>query len=300
MLCPTLSKFPWPKPSGTIERPSWNGENFALDGATAEILCFGDASSAWSDDLTRLHEAEANSTHPIDIASRNLAIESLRPLADFPDPVIIDIGCSSGYLLQEIQQKLPHVALIGSDYIPTIVRNAARRSPGIPFVQFDLRCCPLPDSCVDGVTALNVLEHIDDDFQAIREVFRILKPRGIAHFEVPASPRCFDLYDEVLMHHRRYRLTEFAKSCTAAGFVVRKATHLGFLVFPAFAAVKMRNQRRYSHLPLDEKKILVAKQIRRTARLALLGQIFQIELKLGNLMAFPFGIRGVVQCVKPF
>ena len=74
---------------------------------------------------------------------------------------------------------------------------------------------------MDGVTALNVLEHIDDDFTALNEIYRILIPRGIAHIEVPADPACFDLYDEVLMHFRRYRLRDLVAMAQRIGFEVR-------------------------------------------------------------------------------
>ena len=72
------------------------------------------------------------------------------------------------------------------------------------------------------MTALNVLEYIDDDRKALTEIYRILKSGGLAHIEVPADPASFDLYDEVLLHFRRYRLSELIAKASAIGFVVRK------------------------------------------------------------------------------
>ena len=168
----------------------------------------------------------------------------------------------------------------------------------MPLLQFDLRQCPLPDACLDAVTALNVLEHIDDDELALRQIFRILKPRGVAHIEVPAGPHLYDIYDEQLMHHRRYRLSDLAASARRAGFHVRRATHLGALVYPAFWWTKTRN-RRLLQLPAEEKKRLVAQQIRATSRSRLLDLILRCELLAGRLMPYPVGIRCVAVLQKP-
>ena len=295
-----LAGFPWPKPVAAAAPPRWADGQFSLDGQPCRVVCYDAADSHWSAELTDLHEAEAGSDHPIDRASRRLAVRSLvGSLAGRGGvPVVLDVGCSSGFVIEEIQGALPHAALIGSDYIAPPLEKLAARQPGLPLLQFDLRRCPLPDACVDAVTALNVLEHIDDDQGALHEIARILRPGGVAHIEVPASPGCYDVYDEQLMHHRRYRLRELTAKARAAGFEVRRATHLGCLVFPAFWLVKQRGRRLLS-LPDAEKKALVARQIRQTGSSALLGAVLKLEETLGHFVTFPFGIRCVAVLRKP-
>jgi len=51
--------------------------------------------------------------------------------------------------------------------------------------QVDLQNLPFPVASYDFVFASNVLEHIPDDVQAIREIRRILKPGGLAVLPVP-------------------------------------------------------------------------------------------------------------------
>lgn len=68
--------------------------------------------------------------------------------------------------------------------------------------------CPLPDNSVDIVIALNVLEHIEDDITAIKQIYRILKPGGYAIIEVPRNPNLYDLHDERLKHFRRYQMND--------------------------------------------------------------------------------------------
>ena len=291
-----LSDFPWPPLPGSAEVPYWNGRRFVVGSVEHSFLCYGVTQSAWSDQLTEMHEAEARSTHPIDIASRSLALQSMQQLKG--SPVILDIGCSSGFLLEDFRLHIPGVQLIGSDYLVNVVEKASQRIPNVPFIQFDLRMCPLPESCVDAISALNVLEHIDDDFTALKEIRRILKPAGIAHVEVPADPSSFDLYDEVLMHFRRYRLSELAAKAQEAGFAILKATHLGFFIYPAFKFVKRRNQKTGKDLSHEDKTLLVAQQIRKTARARALSVAFKLEQLLGGVISYPIGIRAVLRLQK--
>lgn len=159
-------------------------------------------------------------------------------------------------------------------------------------MQFDLARCPLPDRCVDAVVALNVLEHVEDDQKALREMRRILRPGGIAYLEVPAGAWLFDIYDELLRHYRRYSASGLKRRAREAGFRVEWFSHLGFLVFPAFAAAKIRNQRLVAR-GAREKQMAVAANIGATRRSAALKWGFGVEHALGRVFRFPWGIRCV-------
>ena len=291
--------FPWPTTGETKETPIWTGSYFQVDSERLKVLSFGRTISAWSSELTDMHEREAPSSHDIDLASRAMAVESMRLLNARERPIILDVGCSSGFLVEELSRALPESEVIGADYLPELVLRGAERLPNNPFLQFDLRECPLPNACLDGVTALNVLEHIDDDNKALAEIYRILKSGGLAHIEVPADPTCFDLYDEVLLHFRRYRLSDLVAKASTTGFVVRKATHLGFFVYPVFKYAKKRNQRLRSNLSLEEKRRIVEQQIRKTNEGRILASIFYLERFLGSMITYPAGIRAIVRLEKP-
>lgn len=262
------------------------------------MLVCSESESHWSDELTALHEAEAgDGTHPIDRASRRLALRSvalyLRNAASDATPVVLEIGSSSGYFLRDFRARFPAQPIIGADYLPSPMRRLARSLSGVPLVQFDLRTCPLPSGSIAGVVCLNVLEHIDDDTAALRQIHRVLRRGGFAHVEVPACPSCYDIYDEHLLHHRRYRMAELVRKVTDAGFEVLSRTHLGALVFPAFYAVKRRNRRRL-HLPAEQKAELVRQMMRTTRRSRLMELAMNVELFLGRWIAYPAGIRCVV------
>jgi SAM-dependent methyltransferase len=296
---PDLTGYKFPAPPGSAGEFTWDGRQFAnRAGEQQTVLCYTRAESNWSDDLTGLHEREAGSHHPIDQASRDLAIQSIRRFCLSDAPVVLEAGCSSGFFIEALAARMPRARVIGSDYLEPPLRKLAARLPDVPLLQFDLRRCPLPDATVDAVVCLNVLEHIDDHAAAMRHLFRVLRPGGVAHLEVPAGPRLYDVYDELLMHHRRYRMSELKALAAGAGFQVLEATHLGAFVFPAFALQKLRNRRRLRDTP-EAKQRLVASQIRATSKSGVLGAVFRLELSLGRWIRYPCGIRCIAALRKP-
>ncbi len=293
----SFDSFPWPPPPGSSVQPKWDGHCFNWGNQTSRVLAYDAEVSHWSDYLTSLHEIEAGANHPIDRASRRLAVSSMQRLT-VAAPIILDAGCSSGFVLEDLRQTLPHARLIGADYLRGPLEGLAQRMPHVPILQFDLRRCPLPDACLDGVTSLNVLEHIDDHQTALAEIHRILRPGGLAHIEVPAGPALYDIYDEHLMHHRRYQLAELVSLARQTGFVVEKASHLGCFIYPAFYWVKRRNRRKIT-LPAEEKTRLVVAQIRATRTNPLLAILLGLETAVGRHLSYPWGIRCVCRLRKP-
>jgi SAM-dependent methyltransferase len=291
-----LTRFPWPALDHG-PAPVWTGRGFLLGDASIPVLSYRTGESGWTDDLTSFHEDTAGSDHPIDVASREAAVRSLR-LVTAKRPVVLEVGCSSGFMLRHLRSELPSAALIGSDYVLGPLQALSAEAPDVPFLHFDLTRCPLPDGCVDAVVMLNVLEHIEDDAGALREVRRILRPGGLAVIEVPAGPELFDVYDRLLLHHRRYRLTDLKRLLGRAGFRIVRATHLGVLVYPAFYARKRWNQRFLGRDRATQERI-VASNIRSTASSRLLASLFDLEQWLGRRVQWPFGIRCIVAAGRP-
>lgn len=297
---PTPDLFPWPTPPHADGAPEWTGSGFRVGAARVPMLSFVDTTSGWSDDLTELHEAEAGAgVHPMDVASRRRALRALeRRLPAAGAPVILEVGCSSGFLLNDLRAAFPRALVIGADYVRRPLERLAERTPGVPLLHFDLTVCPLPDASVDAVVALNVLEHIPDDGAAIRQIHRVLRPGGVAVIEVPAGPRLFDVYDKLLMHHRRYTLGALERAFRAAGFVVDEASHLGFFVYPAFVAVKLANKR-HLRAPEEKQREVVSKSIRGTGASPAMRLAMGLEEAVAERgVRYPVGVRCVLTAVK--
>ena len=284
--------FSLPAPDGSRNSPEWTCAGFRLGERFVPVLEYNENFAGWSDDLTTLHEDAAGDSHPIDTASRDDALAQLRfNLKDCVAPAILEIGCSSGFLLKDMLRAFPTATIVGADVVQEPLFKLAKALPSVPLMRFDLLKCPLPAASFDAIVMLNVLEHIEDDTAALRQVYRLLKPGGVVIIEVPAGPQLYDAYDKTLMHFRRYRISDLANKLQKVGFTVLRSSHLGFLVYPAFAYVKRRNQR---VPPSEDLRQLVVSQVSKTSTSWLLKTAMTLERHLGSLFSFPFGVRCLV------
>jgi SAM-dependent methyltransferase len=285
------SEFPWPALAGGV-RPVWTGKHFGVGTTQLTVLPYTTGDSGWSDGLTKMHEESAGAHHPIDVMSREWALTALRRHLKTHDGIILEIGSSSGFLLELLRRRFPESTLIGSDFLLAPLERLADRLGDVPLLQFDAVRCPLPDGSVDAVILLNVLEHIEDDHEAMRQVARILSPGGVAVVEVPAGPHLYDIYDEQLQHYRRYSQRTLLQLGTNAGLSVVRRSHLGCLVYPGFALVKRRNRRMVSR-PADVNRRTVEAAITKTAGSRLVRLVLRCESRVERHIRMPFGIRCV-------
>jgi len=291
--------FDWP----SLDRatPVWTGHGFLVNGRMHPILDYHAGASGWSEELTRFHEDVAGEgAHPIDVASRHRARQALKRYIRGPADraVLLEIGCSSGFLLQELTNEWPQSLVIGADYIPGPLLHLAEKCPTLPLMRFDLVECPLPSASVDAVVMLNVLEHIEKDRAAVQQVARILKPGGVAVVEVPAGPHLYDVYDKYLHHFRRYELRGLRALFEETGLRTVQASHLGFFLYAPFAIVKRRH-RRWLSAPADVQRSVVERSISSTRDSKTLRWISALEERLGRVVSYPFGIRCTLVAAKP-
>lgn len=277
--------FVLPAPAGQAFVPEYDGLNFVLGENATPVLEYSENFAGWSDDLTALHETAAGDSHPIDLASRSVAMKQVSQALPSGRGVVMEIGCSSGFLIKDLVNSFPLAVVIGADVVKEPLFKLAKVLPGVPLIRFDLLQCPLPDVCVDVLVLLNVLEHIENDDLALQNAFKLLKPGGSLVIEVPAGQYLYDAYDAELHHFRRYSASELRSKLTRAGFTVSRKSHLGFLLFPAFAAVKLLNKIR------GKSKSIVRDQAASTSSSALVAIAMRLESKLQNLFSLPYGIR---------
>jgi len=251
----------------------------------------------WSDELEELHE-ESSRTHFIDVWTRRAMLARIGPLGT--NPVVIDVGCSTGYLLEDLRRAMPTARLIGVDLVAQGLRKARQNVPDAELLHADVCDLPLADASVDAVVSANLLEHVSDDQKALAEIARIMRPGARAVVVVPAGPGNYDYYDRFLGHERRYARGELARKGSAAGLTVVEDIHLGAPLYPAFWAVKQRNRRRYGHLQGAELAAKVSEDISKTNDSRFGRLACQIEERLlGVGLRAPFGIRGLTVLARP-
>jgi SAM-dependent methyltransferase len=253
-------------------------------------LSYADTANVkWSAELGRLHEQHGRE-HFIDVWTRDAILERVADAAR--DAVVVDVGCSSGYLLQSLRMVHPEAVLIGVDLVAAGLRTAHGLIPSARLLQADACDLPLDDVCVDCVISANLLEHLSNDRKALAEMFRVLRPGGQAVVVVPAGAGAYDYYDRFLGHERRYAHGELSRKAAEVGLEVVDDTYIASLLYPAFWLVKKWNRRRHDNLGGAALADRVTKDISRT-RDSRIGSIsHRIEDQLG--LRLPFGIRNVV------
>ncbi len=251
----------------------------------------------WSAELEELHE-ESSRTHFIDVWTRRAMLARIGPIPE--RATIVDVGCSTGYLLENLRAAHPDADLIGVDLVASGLRKAAENVPSARLLQADACELPLDDGIADAVVSANLLEHVPDDRRALAEMSRILRPGARAVVVVPAGPGTYDYYDRFLGHERRYARGEIAGKARAAGLSVVEDAFLGAPLYPAFWAVKQRNRRMRGHLEGAALEARVSRDIAGTKDSAVGRVACRVEERmLAQGFRLPFGIRGLTVLQRP-
>jgi ubiquinone/menaquinone biosynthesis C-methylase UbiE len=101
-----------------------------------------------------------------------------------PNMRILDVGCGPGTITADIATLVPHGHVIGLEYAPEVLDQARtladnRGLKNIEFVSGDVNALEFPDDSFDVVHAHQVLVHVGNPVQALREMHRVTKPGGI-------------------------------------------------------------------------------------------------------------------------
>jgi len=123
------------------------------------------------------------------------------------------------------------------EYSPTGADLA--RSRGLLVSRADAHRLPLRTDSMGVVTALDVLEHLEDDEQAARELRRVLRPDGVLVVAVPADPALWSAHDDAVGHLRRYTEESLRTLLAGAGFEIERLWSWNVLLRP-LAALRRR------------------------------------------------------------
>jgi SAM-dependent methyltransferase len=152
---------------------------------------------------------------------------------------LLDVGCGTGSFLAGLSERY---APMGLDLHVPALRYTQTRGPW-PLIAGSADRLPLADGSLDAVTALDVIEHLDDDRGVVSELARVLRPGGVAVATVPAFQRLWSPHDEALGHKRRYRLEAFERLFTEAGLSVTRLSYYNTLLFPPIALMRLARRR---------------------------------------------------------
>src|SRR5918998_2094609 len=154
---------------------------------------------------------------------------------------ILDAGCGTGGMLKWLERYTDGGRLAGIDLSPTALDFCRERRHKY-LAQASVTDLPFADSTFDLVTSFDVLVQVPgegEDERAIREMYRVVRPGGVAFVRAAAYEWMRSGHDEALNTQRRYTLTQLADRMTRTGFRVRRATYANSLLLPAAAVRRL-------------------------------------------------------------
>jgi SAM-dependent methyltransferase len=200
-----------------------------------------------------------------------------------PGARALDVGCGTGANGPVLAAHCAFAAGIDASPVPLGLRGTDERGHSARL-RGDAGRLPFADHSFDLVVALDVLEHLDDDAAAARELWRVLRPGGVVVIFVPALRLLWGLQDDVSHHRRRYHRGELRAVVAGAGFEVKRLTFFNSFLFPPILAARLWMRLRPPATLKSENEVggPVTNRI--------LGAVFGAEAPLLDRVNFPVGV----------
>jgi SAM-dependent methyltransferase len=194
---------------------------------------------------------------------------------------VLDVGCGGGATIERLRR---YGSVLGMEISEEAV--AYNRKRGREVILGSIEQMPFAANSFDLALALDVIEHVPDDLQALQELFRILRPRGSLLVTVPALQMLWSAHDVANGHYRSYTLDELRDRVEAAGFEVVTATYFNTFLFPLVLAFRWLWHLRPKGSASDF--IEVPRPLN-----ALLTWVFSLERLFIGRIKLPFGVSAL-------
>jgi ubiquinone/menaquinone biosynthesis C-methylase UbiE len=198
--------------------------------------------------------------------------------------IILDIGCGTGATMDHLKR---YGEVQGIDLSELPLRFSRKRGHSRVMLASATEL-PFADNSFDLLTALDVIEHLDDDVRGLGEIRRVLKPGAPAVIFVPAFQALWGPNDDQSGHKRRYRLDGLKSAATAAGLTIEHISYANIAMFlPIWVGRKI--------LQLFGREEQAENRINNPLINKLLSRIFTSEAGWLRRRSLPFGVS--IVCV---
>lgn len=197
------------------------------------------------------------------------------------DEYILDVGCGTCGMAEYLSKDFNVVAIDTSELA---LEYCKKRGVEHSFLS-TLDSFPKDKYNIKAITILDVIEHIEDDKSIVEQLYNSLPIGGYIIASVPAYQFLWSFHDEVHKHYRRYRLSNFKRLISNAGFQIQFATYFNSFLFPVALAKrfidKLFNLEKRNEYAIE----IVPKPIN-----TIFTKIFEFEKTFFPKVSFPFGL----------
>jgi 2-polyprenyl-3-methyl-5-hydroxy-6-metoxy-1,4-benzoquinol methylase len=139
-----------------------------------------------------------------------------------PEGPIIDIGGGNG----AVALALKRVGLPVIVVEPGAAAAQVARIRGLSVICGTFSALAIPDAAISAAGLFDVLEHVGNEVELLRDILRTLTASGVLYITVPALPCLWSYEDKYVGHFRRYTVHRARRVLSQAGFSVTFATYL--------------------------------------------------------------------------
>lgn len=202
----------------------------------------------------------------------------------------LDIGSGTGINFNILSKYTQNIS--GMEYDPYAI-ELSNKNNNFNVLQGSLPDnIPFPDEKFDLVTLFDVLEHIDDDINSLKNILAKVKPGGYFLMTVPAYQFLWSKHDETVEHKRRYTLNELLNKMENFNISIKYKSYFNTYLLPLIVAIRFFRSK-VSSLKNQDDVFLPSKPINFLLRLIMSSERFII--KRGSL---PFGVSIIVLAQK--
>lgn len=179
--------------------------------------------------------AENEEQHWWAVGRRAILHNTLTSMNIPPNAEILEVGAGTGGNISMLQ-SFGNVTVLegnpnGLKYLRTknqvsILEGYLPDTTALSNKQFDL------------IVLFDVLEHIENDHQALVALQKHLKPGGKMLFSVPAFPMLWSHHDVVNQHFRRYTKSTLRRVFAESGLEVKRISYFNFFLFPVITVIR--------------------------------------------------------------
>lgn len=208
------------------------------------------------------------------------------------DTRVLDLGCGTGHLTLELLQDGYDVTAADIsekliDFVMTTTKEMGYRLDTRVADVVDLRS--FGQKTFDAIVCLDMLEHVNEDELALKNINSIISRGGLFICSVPALKSLYGKRDKEIGHFRRYNIDELTSKMNSSGFNIEIIRYWNFLgVIPVAFSEKILHKKVY------EKTRYSKSIVNRSLNAILMNWFYHIE----NRARLPIGLTLVIVAKK--
>jgi len=143
-------------------------------------------------------------------------------------PLVQSLLSKAGRRLEVAPGLRPRLPIGGTQFVdislPALIKLRER---GAQVILSQISSLPFADGAFELVCALDIVEHVDDDDGALRELSRVTKPGGALVISAPLHPSLWTAFDDFVGHKRRYEPSRLIAKLAQHQIVVERSAVYG-------------------------------------------------------------------------